>query len=431
MVLWHGRAQSTLESGQRSQRGGTLSEVFSNDIAVIAIEDSGEFGIALPRIEGELRTPGGNLVRSPHESLLKHMVRELEQYPVLQVEDGVVVEPRPLCAYLLYSTQVDFTARGEPMTPENVEQALRHDPLLHPSGGREWADQLRAWEPISRFLESMGSRLSPMPSYSAENFSAMALSLSSRWNELSEAGKAVMSNLHPLTEGHTIAPLALVSGACTEIEFANAVLAASPLHHSFGFPNDEMSSEEQHTTVFKGLRELARTCCDYLSFFPSEIVGVLVKAGESTTVEFKSTFRWDIKQEKKNSEITYASLKTICAFLNTGGGTLLIGVADDGSAVGIETDGFPNEDRFLLHFYEVVKSAMGADITPYVQAEIDRFDGKKVCIVRCSPSERPVYIRPKGKDEEFFVRTGPSSTRLGPRDLVSYIWSDRFNQSGR
>jgi hypothetical protein len=236
-----------------------------------------------------------------------------------------------------------------------------------------------------------------------------------------------MCNLHPLTDGHTIAPLALVSGACSDIEFAHAVLAASPLHHTFGFPNDEMSSEEQHTAAFQEIRSLARTCTDYLSFFPPNSVSLLVEAGESTTVEFKSTLRWDIRQNKKNADVTYASLKTISAFLNTKGGTLIIGVADDKAAVGIEMDKFSNDDRFLLHLYGVVKESMGADVTTHVQAGIDWFDSKKVCVVRCTPSERPVYIRAKGKDEEFFVRTGPSSERLGPRDLVNYI-AERFSE---
>jgi hypothetical protein len=53
--------------------------------------------------------------------------------------------------------------------------------------------------------------------------------------------KSVVIDLHALTEGNLIAPLALASGACSGIEFGHAVLAGSPLHHTFGFPNDEMT----------------------------------------------------------------------------------------------------------------------------------------------------------------------------------------------
>ena len=64
----------------------------------------------------------------------------------------------------------------------------------------------------------------------------------------------------------------------------------------------------------------------------------LIKRGESKTLEFKSTLRWNLKEDRKDQAVTRAVLKTIAAFLNTEGGDLLIGVADDGSIVGIEQD---------------------------------------------------------------------------------------------
>src|SRR5690606_7134738 len=65
----------------------------------------------------------------------------------------------------------------------------------------------------------------------------------------------------------------------------------------------------------------------------------LIKRKESKTLEFKSTLRWSLKDDNQDDEgVTHAVLKTIAAFLNTEGGGLLIGVADDGSVVGIEHD---------------------------------------------------------------------------------------------
>ncbi len=62
----------------------------------------------------------------------------------------------------------------------------------------------------------------------------------------------------------------------------------------------------------------------------------LVRQQESKTLEFKSSLRWDLKNDQKDDKhITHASLKTIAAFLNTDGGDLLIGVADDGTVLGI------------------------------------------------------------------------------------------------
>jgi hypothetical protein len=402
-------------------------KLISEYISVTALEEPDQFGILLPNDHGRLRTPAGNVVQSDSYRLMLHMVRELEEYPVIKVEDGVIIDPRPLCAYLIYSTQRDFGTEA-PVGRDYVEHILTHDPILAPSAGPEWTSQLHAWMPIDEFLKSLGTVLRPRALYKAEGWNTLLEAVWSRWNKLSAQGKAVILNLHPLTAGHLIASLALVSRACTEIEYAHAVLAASLDHYAFGYPTDGLPLEERHSAAFRTIRDFARVCTDYLSLFPPDSIALIVQAGESSTVEFKSTLRWDVRQQKKNDAITYSSLKTIAAFLNTAGGTLLIGVGDDGAAVGIESDGFSSDDSFLRHLYECLKAWMGVGATTLVRAEIDMFNGKKVCIVRCQSSRQPVFLRQSGKGEEFFIRTGPSSERLGPSDLVAYIPS-RFSDT--
>jgi predicted HTH transcriptional regulator len=182
-----------------------------------------------------------------------------------------------------------------------------------------------------------------------------------------------------------------------------------------------MTPEELHTNAFKEFRELGRVCADYLSFFPEEWLAKLIAGGENTTLEFKSTLRWDLHQKKRNDAVTHAVLKSIAAFLNTDGGRLLIGVGDDRKAVGIELDGFPDDDGFVRHLFSMIKSSMGLEASTLVAADVEFFDGKKVCSVRCRKSTRPVYLKTGGKGEEFFIRTGPSTERLGPSDLVTYV----------
>jgi len=65
---------------------------------------------------------------------------------------------------------------------------------------------------------------------------------------------------------------------------------------------------------------------------------MLIAGGESGSLEFKQTMRWDTKLQKRSTEVQRASMKTVCAFLNSGGGTLLIGVADTGKPTGLEDD---------------------------------------------------------------------------------------------
>ncbi len=64
----------------------------------------------------------------------------------------------------------------------------------------------------------------------------------------------------------------------------------------------------------------------------------LIARGESATLEFKSSFRWDLRENKLNRALEAVVLKTLAGYMNGNGGTLLIGVADDGSVTGLEQD---------------------------------------------------------------------------------------------
>jgi hypothetical protein len=161
---------------------------------------------------------------------------------------------------------------------------------------------------------------------------------------------------------------------------------------------------------------LIRTTSDGHPRLPEIIV-----QGEGNELEFKSTFRWDIKAGKTNPAVERASLKTINAFLNSTGGTLLIGVRDDGSLEGIESDRFVNDDKFLLHVWTLIRTSLGRDVSPYIQTMIEKKEEKTVCIVKCSRSPKPVFLRQPGFNEEFYIRVGPSSNALDISEALRYI----------
>ncbi|MGH8071084.1 MAG: AlbA family DNA-binding domain-containing protein [Candidatus Entotheonellia bacterium] len=215
-------------------------------------------------------------------------------------------------------------------------------------------------------------------------------------------------------------------------EYANAVVAASLLHYVFGFPTDDgRTPEENHQRATREVQDLARICLSYLNVLNQEVdkLAHLIAAGESKRLEFKSTLRWDLKQSRQNPELSHAVLKTIAAFLNTDGGTLLVGIADDGTPIGIEKDQFPNDDKFSLHLMNLVKSSIGEVAATFVEMAFIKYRDVRVARVDCRPSPSPVYLRPnKGQHEEFYVRMGPGSTPLGPRELVTYI-RERFPNS--
>jgi type I restriction enzyme, R subunit len=152
----------------------------------------------------------------------------------------------------------------------------------------------------------------------------------------------------------------------------------------------------------------------------------LIKRGESKSLEFKSTLRWSLKDDRQDDKgVTFAVLKTIGAFLNTEGGDLLIGVADDGSVVGLEPDRLENDDKFMRHLAQVVRTGLGDRASTCIDPKTQIVQGKTVCVVSCQRSPEPVFLKWKGLEAspegDFYVRSGPGSVRLPPDSAAEYI----------
>ncbi len=146
----------------------------------------------------------------------------------------------------------------------------------------------------------------------------------------------------------------------------------------------------------------------------------LIAAGESLQVEFKSTLRWNLHADKAGKEIELAWLKTVVAYLNTNGGFLLIGVADDGEILGTEADKFPNEDKFILHFDNLIQQHIGLQFAGWVHAEFHSLDGRRVFLINCDRCQEPVFLK-KGDEEMFYIRVGASSRQLPASRIFDYL----------
>ena len=147
----------------------------------------------------------------------------------------------------------------------------------------------------------------------------------------------------------------------------------------------------------------------------------LIAGGESDKLEFKSTVRTNLATGEVDKRMEKAVLKTIVAFLNTDGGTLLIGVSDDGEICGVDLDSFESLDNMNLHMTNMIASAIGNGFIPYINFKSIEFeDGKYVIRVKCTPADKAVFLR-EGKNEQFYVRSGPSSVELTGMNLVNYV----------
>ncbi len=134
---------------------------------------------------------------------------------------------------------------------------------------------------------------------------------------------------------------------------------------------------------------------------------------ESETVELKAIVTDDIKKE-------------IIAFANCEGGTLYIGVQDDGTVIGVD-----NPDNTALQISNMIRDAVKPDLTMFLHYETLDIDGRQIVSVDVQKgSDRPYYIAKKGlRPEGVYVRQGYSSapaTTAVIRQLIKETDGDRF-----
>lgn len=151
----------------------------------------------------------------------------------------------------------------------------------------------------------------------------------------------------------------------------------------------------------------------------------IIKGGESQYVEFKTSLRWNSHINAPDPKLEHSVLKSIVAFMNTDGGTLFVGVTDNGEIAGIDEDHFPNDDKFLLHFGNLFNDKIGRAFTKFMEYGVISLDGKSVMKVTCQRSDRPVFLKSNQRQDEFFVRHGPSSVELSMSEFNTYS-KDRF-----
>ena len=150
----------------------------------------------------------------------------------------------------------------------------------------------------------------------------------------------------------------------------------------------------------------------------------LIKKGESTHLEFKSSFRWDYNKESANKNLEHAVLKNIAAFMNTEGGSLIIGIADDGKVLGLEKDyqtlKSKNKDGFEMLIMSAIATKIGTNHCILASVLFHEIDGHEICQFLISKSSNPVYLQ-HNKDPKFYIRAGAGTRELNIQEATEYI----------
>ena len=152
----------------------------------------------------------------------------------------------------------------------------------------------------------------------------------------------------------------------------------------------------------------------------------IIHQSEHEQLEFKTSLRWDVKRDQVNKELERGVMKTITAFLNSAGGTLVIGVDDHRQVFGLESDlaslAKQNHDGFENHFNNLFVSMIGPEFRQYVKLSFHYINNKSVSLVQVDQAHRPAYLKTE-KGEDFFIRTGNATTSLKVSQVASYISS--------
>jgi uncharacterized protein with ParB-like and HNH nuclease domain len=160
----------------------------------------------------------------------------------------------------------------------------------------------------------------------------------------------------------------------------------------------------------------------------------LINEGENSQVEFKTTMRYDMRENTVNKKLEEVVIKTIAAFSNGQGGTLVMGVDDDQQIIGLENDYKTlkngTKDEFELHLRNLVNYAYGVEFaTNNLTISFPTIQDTEICIVEIKPGNRPIYSevtdKNGGKSKKFYVRSGNSSQEIDITEVANYI-NNRF-----
>lgn len=159
-------------------------------------------------------------------------------------------------------------------------------------------------------------------------------------------------------------------------------------------------------------------------------IAALIARGESNTLEFKSSARWDIKQNKADKLIEGIVVKAVAALLNSEGGALLLGVDDDKNVIGLAHDyklfgKKDSRDAYENFLMTLLLNNLGKDSAALISITFHEVREKDVCRVEVKKSPKPIFVK-DNNGEHLYIRAGNSTRMLSTREAMEYFkmrWS--------
>jgi ATP-dependent Lon protease len=150
----------------------------------------------------------------------------------------------------------------------------------------------------------------------------------------------------------------------------------------------------------------------------------LIALGETATMEFKASARWNYERGEKDRAVEEAVVKTVAGFMNARGGTLLIGVNDSGEPIGLDHDWKTlqrrDRDGYENWLTTLFEHTIGKPAIVNLSISFEDLNGQDVCRIDVDPSRSPVFV--ERRDETwFYVRLNNSTRRLNTKEALEYI----------
>ena len=138
---------------------------------------------------------------------------------------------------------------------------------------------------------------------------------------------------------------------------------------------------------------------------------------------FQETESVELKQDYAES-----IRKDIIAFANTNGGTIFVGVRDNGEVIGVSSP-----DQMIQRISNMVRDSIKPDVTMFVHYDPEEADGKKIVKVSVNRGAgRPYYWEEKGMQPSgVYVRQGTSAapaTEVSIRQMIKETDGDSYEE---
>lgn len=371
-----------------------------------------------------LRTPNGTIISHSDERAMRELAAELEYTDDLDVTR--------ISLFNLISTQIEFVEKNrQEFSDAMLTSAFLNDPVLKPCAGPEVIGQMKYLQLVVDYLKGIEIKYPNLPQIPLgvewlqeeplnegfnNNFQKLVKFAQDTITQFSNWELTVFITVAHAFNSPTLG-LMLAKKKLTPNEFAVTYYTSQALNSKV-FGDTERMEERALVEACTKHAECMIRYIDQFSLKETQAEQIIL-AGESKNVEFKSTLRWNIRAKQNDEKIEHEVLKTIAAFLNTDGGTLLVGVEDNGSVLGMELDGFANEDKYQLYFKDLLVTKIGREYFDLVKYSLEPAKEKKVLLVQCKRSSKPAFVKHEGK-EDFYIRTGPSSAKLSPSEMLEY-----------